>query len=204
MSQASGRQRLLAAALGICGVDRMTREELSAEIDRQKGQRQSPPNEAQLRVAAKWGLDISSAKTAGAATNRLWDAALAQVFVLSVMRKICGADWRFHEDCILPNVWINKTAIDLVKDAERAEIVREIDNAMSGTAGDAWFRFGKRQAESIAYRFVADAAQREFGSEISIAKTGNRNTRIASDGQSGCLVVLTVLVALSVFSAFID
>jgi hypothetical protein len=113
MEQASGRQRLLAAALGIRGVERMTREELSTEIDRQKSVCQSPPNEGQLKLAAQWGLDLSTTKSARSATSRLWNAALARVYVLSVMRKICGADWRFHDDCTLPKTWINKTAIDL-------------------------------------------------------------------------------------------
>lgn len=195
MAKPTGRQRLLAAALGIRGVDRMTREELSSAIDKEKDRRQSPPNKEQLRTAALWGIDMSSTRTAGGASGQLWDAALARVYALSVLRRICDARWRYHSECPVPESWINRVAIELFQDGTRTDAVLEMDNAMSGTAGDAWFRFGKRQAEAAPFTFVEQAARRELD-VVELAKASHQTSHKVAKKQQGCLTVVSVLIAL--------
>src|SRR5262245_2070182 len=101
----TGRQRLFAKALGIAGADQMSRDGVSQAIDAAKARRAQPPNAEQLRTAANWGVDLSRAKTAGAATDELWKAALARVYVYSVLRRLAGSDWQYHEQCRVPQSW---------------------------------------------------------------------------------------------------
>jgi hypothetical protein len=78
---ATGRQRLFAKALGISSADRMSRDEVSHAIDAAKSRRAGPPNAEQQSTAAGWGVDLTRAKTAGAAKDILWNAALSRVYV---------------------------------------------------------------------------------------------------------------------------
>src|SRR4051812_4335483 len=104
----TGRQRLFAKALGITGADRMDRNSVSLAITNAKSRRSEPPNSAQLATAMAWGIDLSKVKTAGRATDRLWSAALARVYVYSVLRRAADMDWQYHANCPIAESWINR------------------------------------------------------------------------------------------------
>jgi hypothetical protein len=197
--KATGRQRLFAKAIGISGADRMDRDSVSIAIDAAKSRRSGPPNTEQLKTASRWGVDLSRAKTASVATDRLWRAAVARVYVYSVVRRLAGAEWQYHDDCPVAELWINKNAFELCDDWKRAETVEQIDNSMSGTKGDPWVRFGKRQAESDAFKFVEDAVQRDSilaRVANAPAKPKRQQEREKANGD-GCLTMLLSLLVLA-------
>lgn len=199
--KATGRQRLFAKAIGVSNVDRMDRESVSIAIDAAKGRRSGPPNAEQLKTATSWGIDLAGAKTAGAATDRLWRAALSRVYVYSVLRRLCEANWQFHDECPISQSWINKTAVALSDDWRRADSVEQMDNSMSGTKGDSWVRFGKRQAETEAFKFVVNAAHRDsILAQVANSPTKRKRQKetVKGDGCLNMLLSLLVLAACSI------
>jgi hypothetical protein len=197
--KATGRQRLFAKAIGVFGVDRMDRDSVSVAIDAAKSRRSGPPNAEQLKTAISWGVDLSRAKTAGAATDRLWRAALSRVYVYSVLRRLCEAEWQFHDECPIPQSWINKTAVELCDDWKHAKTVEQMDNSMSGTKGDPWVRFGKRQAETEAFKFVESAVQRDsILAQVANAPAKPIRQQVQETAKGdGCLTMLFSLLVLA-------
>jgi hypothetical protein len=192
---ATGRQRLFAKALGITSADRMDRDAVSKAITDAKSRRADPPNTGQLATAQSWGIDLSKAKTSGAATDGLWKAALARVYVYSILRRAAEADWHYHTDCPVSESWINRVAIDLRQDWKRSEIVEEMDNSLSGTKGDAWVRFGKLQAQTAAFAFVEAAINRD--SVLAQMASGPKKSarRPPQSKDQGCLSLLLSIIA---------
>ena len=194
MESTSGRQRLFASALGISYDDSTSAERLSEAIDREKQHRKGPPSKGQRHVAREWGVPVLQAETFADVLDRLWNVALARTFVFSVARRMAVADWRFHRDSGLSNELVSRVASAVCDDPERCAFVLELDNSLSGTRGDAWFRFGKRQTEHAAYRFVeaqlADAGLRPGKAP----KASVKRTRKV-EKPKGCLSVFLFVIA---------
>jgi hypothetical protein len=194
MSNTTGRQRLFAAALGIQIDDRMTADKLSALIDQEKKRRREPPTAGQRRTAAAWGVPILESDTFAGVVDRLWQAALARTFVYSVARRMSGSDWREHAECPLSEKAVSAIAADLCSDPERCAFVLEMDNSLSGTKGDAWFRFGKRQAVSEAYQY-AEARLVELGiRRASVNRSRGRQATKVKKQPHGCLLAIGGLI----------
>jgi hypothetical protein len=109
-----------------------------------------------------------------------------------------------HDQCRVPQSWINKTAVELCNDRNRAEIVEGMDNSLSGAKGDPWIRFGSRQVESEAFKFVAEAAQRDsilaqLASMPARSSWTQPTQRQAVTKGSGCA---TMLLSIAVAIAF--
>jgi len=202
MASTSGRQRLFAAALGIRVTDRTDADTLSKQIDREKQRRKEKPTKGQLRVAKEWGVVVAPEDTFGRLLDRLWDAGLARVFVFSVARRARAADWRFHDESRLPQSWVADVASDLCTDAERCTFVLNMDNSLSGTKGDAWFRFGKRQAESDAYLYVEQRliSEQRYSPVSEEERKAKRQAKQKPQSQ-GCLVM--IVATLSAVAAMV-
>jgi len=195
MSNTTGRQRLFAAALGIKVTDRTDADRLSSQIDSEKQRRKEKPSKGQVRVASEWGVIVKPDDTFGRMLDRLWNAGLARVFVFSVARRTLAADWRSHDESRLPQTWVAQVASDLCADAERCTFVLDMDNSLSGTKGDAWFRFGKRQAESAAYRYVElRLISEQQYSPVSEGKRKAKRQVKQKPQNQGCLVMLTAVL----------
>lgn len=204
MANTTGRQRLFAAALGIKMTDRTDADTLSAQIDREKQQRKEKPTKGQLRIASEWGVSVTPEDTFGRLLDKLWDVGLARVFVYSVARRTLAADWRFHDESRLPQSWVAQVASDLCSDAGRCEFVLEMDNSLSGTRGDAWFRFGKRQAESDAYKYVEERliSEQRYSPVAEEERKAKRQSKQKPQKQ-GCLVMVAAVLSTIASVAFI-
>ena len=196
MASTTGRQRLFATALGIKVTARTDADSLSNQIDCEKQRRKENPSKGQLRVAGEWGVVVKHDDTFGRMLDRLWNAGLARVFVFSVARRTLAADWRFHDESNLTQTWVAQVASDLCAEAERCTFVLSMDNSLSGTKGDAWFRFGKRQAESDAYLYVE---QRLICEQMySVVSKNERKTKQQEKKKpqsQGCLVMLVTVLS---------
>jgi hypothetical protein len=194
MEPTSGRQRLFAKALGISFDESTTAEQLSEAIDCEKQRRHEMPSKGQRHVAREWCVPITPDDKFSSVLNRLWNVALARTFVFSVARRMSGADWRFHDECPLSSEQVSRIASAVCDDPERCAFVLEMDNSLSGTRGDAWFRFGKRQAEHPAYTFV-EALLAEAGMQAGPARivTSKRTRQVQQS--KGCFSVVLFLSA---------
>lgn len=196
MTNTTGRQRMFAAALGIKITDRTDADRLSSQIDREKQRRKEKPSKGQLRVASEWGVIVKPDDTFGRMLDKLWDAGLARVFVFSVARRTQVADWRCHDESGLANAWVAQVASDLCADSNRCIYVLNMDNSLSGTKGDAWFRFGKRQVESDAYLYVEQRLISEQSYSLvsdDVRKSKRQKKQIPQN--QGCLVILAAALS---------
>ncbi len=198
----TGRQRNYALAMGIKVSHDSKGQEVSQMMDRMKPILKGPPNRQQLKLASQWSIMVSSKDSGWDVVGKLYEMILAQAFVLSVVRKIAGAKWQFYSESMLPNDWVVRMAKQLMSCPSRQEFVRSMDNSMSGTRSDAWYRFGKRQVESEAFLFVANTARQELARYLTPVSShqGSRKARtqrvpVEVVKESGCSLVLVLAAA---------
>ena len=216
MTDTSGPQRNYALAMGIVSDAQTDGEGLSRAMDRaKKTTLKGPPNQQQISLAQRWGIDLKENDTGWKLVKKLYPMIQARAFVYSVVRRLMGAKWQFYGESGLNEAWVDHVAKELISDPARNQFVMEMDNSVWGTKSDAWYRLGKRQWESETVQLVAKIARRDLSDLIQRAKHSKppqqqlgkskplnaRHTerRARSSGCSVILIFLTIIVSTGVF-----
>ena len=218
MKPTYGRQRNYAMAMGIDVASIDDYDVLSNLMDYAKQTLAGRPNERQALLARQWGIQISEGDSGWDAVGKIYPMIQSQVFVYSVVRRLMSTKWRYYYESPIPHDWVIRTAWRLYYEPGMIPLVMEMENAISGTIGDAWYRFGKRQMESKPFQFVYGIAIIELGSLIAEnplapplpkqaapptivrASTATRNRARA---KSGCMILLfaisSAILSISIF-----
>lgn len=148
--------------MGIHANEQTNAGALSQAIDDAKARLNGPPNQEQLRLAQQWGIDVRDTDTGWRLLHKLYAVIQARAFVYSVVRRLAQAKWRYYAESGLNDEWVDYIARQLVADSECCQKVMDMENAVSGAKGDAWYRFGKNQAMSKPVHTVVEAARRDL------------------------------------------
>jgi hypothetical protein len=223
MAVASGRQRNYALAMGIRSTPSTDRHMLSNLMDRTKASLDAPPNQEQVSLAQQWGIKVKGKNTGKNYRDELYDMIIARSFVYSIVRRMMKAKWKYFEESGLNDEWVTSVASEIIykNDTYRWK-VKEMDNAMSGTKSDAWFRFGEQQLQLDFVLAVADVAQSDLppdyvaqyrqpsvssptaiSTKQSSRKTASRTRRgTKRKNTSGCAIVLAT-VSFFILAAYL-
>jgi hypothetical protein len=216
MTNSSGRQRNYALAMGIVASPDCDAETLSALMSRAKELLNGPPNGVQRELVARWLIEIPFDANGWRVVDELYAFIQARTFVYSVIRRITGQKWRFYSDSGLNDDWICSIAKSLIMEPSRRSEVLEMDNTLSGTASDAWYRFGPKQFESPSAQFVRnsihasapdiskivdDAATRLSAARAS-AKREARQSSTTTESPNGCSLVLLIAISLVSYAIY--
>jgi len=191
MKQSSGRQRDYALAMGIESDAQTDGDALSEAMNQAKVSLKGPPNQRQKLLAERWGVEVGETDTGWDLVGRLYPIIKARSFVYSVVRRLVNARWQYHEESGLNPQWIDYLAMHIASTPDLCEQVVGMENTLSGTMADAWYRFGKRQWECEAVQFVVDAAYRaDVPSQFAPKPPKTK-------GCSGCLVMAASLLIVA-------
>ena len=97
----SSQQAYYAIALGVKLRPGLTRRQLGELMQDAKSQLGGPPTREQIALAKDWQLEIPSNAKRRDLTDILYECILAQIWVMSVCRKIAGARWQRHADSVV-------------------------------------------------------------------------------------------------------
>ena len=198
-TQLTPMQRAEAAAFGVRVDGGAARDGLSGLVSDAIRTFAKPATRQQLRLAAKWGLELDGPTNVSRVAWRLMRFMKCRAWVYSVCRHVADAYWwRTYRDSGLPEkevVAIAKQlmAMDGLQDGEwDTERTGEDD---AGTE-DVWLKTGRSQVASWEYAFVVEAARRQMRAHVVRAMKASPHTRRPSARQVLVRVALGGVVML--------
>ncbi len=190
-------QRAEAAAFGVRVEDGVGGDGLRAMVSDAMRAFAKPATRRQLRLAAKWGLELDGPTDVRSVAWRLLRFMKCRAWVYSVCRHLAEAYWwRTYGESGLPEKEVVAMAEELMAMDGLADGEWETERTCEDAAGteDVWFKMARRQVGSWEYAFVAEAARRQMRAPVVRAMRASPHARRPSARQVMVRVALGVVV----------
>lgn len=158
----SARQRNYAIALGIRFDPSITRRDLSVLID---SPRPREPNSRQRSTVRELGTTLPSEATFYDAVDVIWKHLEARAWICSVVRKLVGARWRHHTECILREHELRLLIRQMLDHEEFGDIFDFLRPTRS-RRGDMWFSIPPKYENGPLFRWTENVLLADYRRRI--------------------------------------